>query len=302
LLAALAIYAINSPHGPPAPESPPDHAREPSHSLPATKTDLPVDTHASAPDSVRRLESQESLRKPREPVMTVAGALAIGLTDPSGSQQVVLLDGVAVPELRDDSITLVHRATFSDREIVVGFAQCKGAVAPCGLRQPFWLELRAGQPPAVRRATSRWGGAGPGAGTVVVSTDGVQIDLGLWNGERRRASLTPAGDIAVARRREPRRPLSPTACATVIKAAESCATSRDCSSFRSSARPISATQWERLTRLYHESTGLDAASFRALCVRSCELGLTPSDGFVRQRVCSGAPPDQWPSDNPAAGL
>ncbi|MBK6348745.1 MAG: hypothetical protein IPF50_02560 [Proteobacteria bacterium] len=54
--------------------------------------------------------------------------------------------------------------------------------------------------------------------------------------------------------------------------------------------------------LYHETTGLDAASFRALCVRSCELGLTPSDNFIRQRVCSGAPPDQWPPDDPAAGL
>jgi len=39
-----------------------------------------------------------------------------------------------------------------------------------------------------------------------------------------------------------------------------------------------------------------------LCVRSCELGLTPSDEFIQRRVCSGAAPDQWPPDDPAAGL
>jgi hypothetical protein len=137
---------------------------------------------------------------------------------------------------------------------------------------------------------------------VIVSADGVRIDLGVWNGEHRSATLTAAGDIAIARKREPRRPLSRADCATVIEAAESCATSRDCRSFASSARPISSSRWQRLTRLYHETTGLDAASFRALCMRSCELGLTPSDNFIRQRVCSGAPADQWPPGDPAAGL
>jgi hypothetical protein len=302
LLAALAIYAFFGQRGASTPDSSPDHARDSSQTAPATMTEVPVEAHDDAQEVAGRLESQQSLRKVRDPVTTVAGTLTIGRADQSGARQVVSLDGVAIPALRDDVITLVHRAMFSDREIVVGFTQCKGPVAPCGLPQPFWLELRAGLPPKGRRAPGLWVGAGKGAGTAVASTDGVEVDLGLWNGERRRASLTPAGNIAVTRRREPRRPLSQAECTTVIMAAESCATSRDCSSFRSSARPISATQWQRLTRLYHESTGLDAASFRALCVRSCELGLTPSNGFVRQRVCNGAPPGQWPADNPAAGL
>ena len=189
---------------------------------------------------------------------------------------------------------------YSDREIVVGFTRCNGTIAPCGLQQPFWLELRPGQPPTVRRATGLW--VGTGAGAAVASANGVQVDLGVWNGERRSATLTAAGDVTVARKREPRRPLNRADCATVIKAAESCATSRDCRSFKSSARPIPASRWERLTRLYHESTGLDAAAFRALCVRSCELGLTPSDAFIQRRVCSGAAPGQWPPDDPAAGL
>jgi hypothetical protein len=266
--------------------------------VPATTTAVqPV-----APVNASRLESQEVLSKARLPLATSAGSLAIGHADESTAKPAVLLDGAAVPGLRNDAISLTYRAVYSDREIVVGFTRCNGTVAPCGVQQPFWLDLRPGQPPTVRRATGLWVGPGTGAGSVVASGKGVQVDLGVWDGERRSATLTKAGDIAVARRREPSRPLNRAECATVIAAAESCAASRDCGSFRSSARSIPTSRWERLTRLYHETTGLDAASFRALCARSCELGLTPSDNFIRQRVCSGAPPDQWPPDDPAAGL
>jgi len=135
-----------------------------------------------------------------------------------------------------------------------------------------------------------------------VAGGGVQVDLGVWNGERRNATLTAAGDIVVSRARAPRRALNRSDCASVAQSAEACAASRDCSSFTSSARPISPSQWARLTRLYHESTGFDDAAFRALCVRSCQLGLTPSRGFIRRYVCSGAQSDQWPPGDPAAGL
>jgi hypothetical protein len=264
----------------------------------ATTTTVPP----TAPAEASRLESQEVLSRARLPIATVAGTLAIGHADESATRPVVLLNGAAVPGLRGDEITLTHRAVYSDREIVVGFTRCNGKIAPCGLQQPFWLELQPGQPPAVRREAGLWVGPGTGAGAVVASATGVQVDLGVWNGEHRRATLTPAGNITVARKREPRRPLNRADCTTVIKAAESCASSRDCSSFMSSARPLSSSRWERLTRLYHESTGLDAPAFRALCVRSCELGLTPSDAFIQRRVCSGAEPGQWPPDDPAAGL
>jgi hypothetical protein len=55
-------------------------------------------------------------------------------------------------------------------------------------------------------------------------------------------------------------------------------------------------------RLYHETTGFDGIAFRGLCVRSCELGLTPSRGFIRSNVCNGARPEQWPPAGQAAGL
>jgi hypothetical protein len=298
LLAAVAIYAVIDRQDPTTPDLPMVRAQVEPQPVPVPPTTARPAAHAVG----SRLESQQVLDKSQLPVTTLAGVLDIGSAEGSDARPVVLLDGQPVHDLRDDEISVVRRAVFSDREIVVGFTRCNGTIAPCGRRQPFWLELRAGLPPDVRQAPGLWVGAGTGAGAVVVSADGVQIDLGLWNGETRRATLTTDGDILVARKREPRRSLSRADCATVIKAADSCATSRDCRSFRSSARPISSSRWQRLTQLYHETTGLDAASFRALCVRSCELGLTPSDNFIRQRVCSGAPPDQWPPEEPAAGL
>ena len=66
----------------------------------------------------------------------------------------------------------------------------------------------------------------------------------------------------------------------------------------SSARRLTDVQRERLESLYHESTGLDAAAYRSLCVRSCELGLTPSADFIRREACSGAAPGQWAGIGP----
>ncbi|MBK7904241.1 MAG: hypothetical protein IPJ97_15835 [Proteobacteria bacterium] len=298
LLVALAFYIVIDRQDPATPDLPMVHTQVEREPVPATPTTVRPAAHAVA----SRLEAQQVLDKSQLPVATLAGILAIESVDGPDARPVILLDGQPLPGLRDDEISVVRRAVFSDREIVVGFTRCNGTIAPCGRQQPFWLELRAGLPPDVRRAPGLWVGSGTAAGAVAVAADGVQVDLGIWNGERRLATLTAAGDVTVARTREPRKSLSRADCATVIKAAESCATSRDCGSFQSSARPISSSRWQRLTHLYHETTGLDAGSFRALCVRSCELGLTPSDNFIRQRVCSGARPDQWPPDNPAAGL
>jgi len=89
---------------------------------------------------------------------------------------------------------------------------------------------------------------------------------------------------------------------TVIQAAESCATSRDCTSFASSAQRIKPARWAQIVRLNHESTGVNDAAFRALCIRSCELGLTPSHSFIRKTACAGAQPGQWSSTDSVADL
>jgi len=130
----------------------------------------------------------------------------------------------------------------------------------------------------------------------------VAIDLGRWNGEHRTARLTPSGNIVIARTALEIRPLTRADCTVVARSLEACAASRDCSSFAKSAERIPVSQWVQLTRMYHESTGLDAAVFRGLCVRSCELGLTPSLNLIRSSACSGAELGQWLVGGPAAGL
>ena len=100
------------------------------------------------------------------------------------------------PGLRDDAISLTHRAVYSDREIVVGFTRCNGTIAPCG--RAAAVLARAATRPATDcpagNGTVGW--PGTGAGAVVASANGVQVDLGVWNGERRSATLTAAGDVA----------------------------------------------------------------------------------------------------------
>ena len=263
---------------------------------PASGTQSPE--HPAPSRAAVELRSQQSLRNARLPIETSSGRLGIGTVD--GPARVLILDGKTVPRLRDDTIVLAHRTVFSDREVVVGFTQCNGTAAPCGLRKPFWLELRDGFSPGVRQLDGLW--ASSGAGSVSATSRGVRIDLGVWNGERRVATLTTAGDIEVSRTREPRRALSRAGCAIIVESLDACASSRDCRSFASSARPMSRPQWTRLTRIYHESTGLDAPAFKRLCIRSCQLGLTPSRDFIRANACSGARAGQWPSGNPAAGL
>ena len=302
-LAVAAFLATRSPHEP-APAA--DLA---GRAIPADTglegSGLPTPPVLPAPsvptDEVAvQLKSQQSLRGVRLPIETRAGSLNIGAETGESGKQVLTLDATPVPGLRDDEIVLAHRAEYTDRDVVVGFTQCAGATPPCGVRKPFWMVLRAGQPPVTRLAPELW--ASSTAGVVTALDTGVRVDLGVWNGERRATTLTNAGDLETARQRAPIAALARADCALVAESLESCATSSNCQSFASSARPIPRRVWARLTRIYHEKTGLDAAAYRELCVRSCEFGLTPSPQFIRESACRGAQRGQWTPENPAAGL
>ncbi len=262
----------------------------------------PADAAPPPPQDVKpsRLESQQSLAAAAGEIATVAGTLTVGPLADGADSNTVLLAGNAIPGLPDAAIVLAHRAAFSDREVIVGFTQCDGDALPCGHKVPFWLELRAGLPAELRRTQDLW--SATGGGSVTASEAGVRVALGLWDGERRSATLTPAGNIVVERQREPVGRLDRADCATVLQSIDSCRVSRDCSSLAGSAQRVSASQRAQLARMYHETTGLDAAAFRGLCVRSCELGWTPSPAFVRRNVCGGAQPDQWTPGDPRAGL
>jgi hypothetical protein len=246
---------------------------------------------SSTPGAAGALLTAESVSGTTEPLSTVAGLLTIVPAGDGTAAREVVLDGAPVAGLREETIELVHRAVFSDREVVVGFSGCAADGPTCKPRSPFWLELRPDRPPAVRLATDLPVGAGGGA--VSTTEDGVAVDLGLWDGQSRRAVLTPAGNLLVDRSGQAARPLARDQCATVIRALEACARSRDCSSFQGSAQTIPRPTWNRLLVLYHETTGLDGPAFRTLCTRSCELGLTPSTAFVRANACNGAQPGQW---------
>ena len=246
-----------------------------------------------------KLVSRQPLKAAELTVDTVAGKLVIWPAEDDVRKRVLLLYDEVIPGLREDSIVLAHRAVFSDRDVITGFAQCAGSVPPCGRQQPFWLVLREGRPPDLRRAPDLWIGAE--GGEISATNDGVAIDLGRWDGELRSAQLTPAGNIVVERTSDTIRPLSRADCAIVAQALEGCAASRDCSSFARSAQRIPARQWSQLTRMYHESTGLDVAVFRGLCVRSCELGLTPSFGLIRANACSGAKPSAMAAGRSGGG-
>jgi hypothetical protein len=224
-----------------------------------------------------------------------AGRLEV-IQDPGRADLKLLqLAGTTVRGLAGQQVELAHRAEFSDREVVVGFTDCDGNGVDCGWRRPFWLVLRPDAEPILRLSGAR---VSSGGGAVTALDTGVHVELGIWDGDRRTALLTYLNDVYLTRIPEPGRPLERQACRTVTAALERCAASQDCGSLSGSASRLTQAQRNELRRLYHETTGFDAQAFGALCQRSCELGLTPSRGFVRANACNGSPRGQWAAGSP----
>lgn len=297
VLAALGVYMLlpNEPDRPSA-----SATRGPVGGVergPGSKASIaPASAEAVRPV----LESQRALGPTDRQVDTVGGTLKIVAGEEGACLYLVRRDSEPVPRLCDDALEFVHKAAFTDRDVVVGYRQCSGESAPCGFLAPFWLELRADQVPTLREQSGLW--AGSGGIAVVAHDDGVQVDLGRWNGERRIATLTTAGNLLVERERSPSELLSRADCTMVARTMEDCAASRRCGSFDDAARLIPAATWSSLQRLYHESTGLNVDAYRKLCVRSCELRLVPSRALISQYACQGSPADQWPAGDPAGGF
>jgi hypothetical protein len=300
VLAALLGYLLFVPGSDRQPEAPKTESAAKVPMAPAAEPQPAEEPTVIAAEVESKLVSSQPLKTTDLSFETIAGKLQIWPAVDDVRKRVLRVNDSVIADLRDDAIVLSHRAVFADREVITGFTQCAGSVPPCGRQQPFWLVLRKGSPPALRRAPELWVGAN--GGRISATNDGVAIDLGRWDGELRSAQLSQAGNIVVKRTTDTIRPLSRADCAIVAQALEGCAASRDCRSFARSAQRIPARQWTELTRMYHESTGLDLAIFRNLCVRSCELGLTPSFGLIRANACGGAKPRQWRPDDPAAGM
>ncbi len=238
-----------------------------------------------------RLLAFEDLRSARRPIATIAGPIDVVTRSGSPSVSVVTVNGTVLDESRAEINVLAHRSVYSDREVIVGFSDCASPTPACERKQPFWLLLRRGVAPVLKRSTGLR--ANQGAGSVTAATSGVHVDLGLWDGVRQTATLTSLDGIYVARVSERPAPLGRDECRSVTAALESCAASRDCGSYDAIVRSVPAARMAIVKRLFRETTGLNAQMFRTVCVRSCELGLTPTNSLVRREVCGGAEPGQW---------
>ena len=238
-----------------------------------------------------RLLAFEDLRSARPPIATIAGPINIVTRAGPPRLSLVAVNGKTLEQSGAPVNVLAHRSVYADREVIVGFSDCTDATSACERKEPFWLLLRKSKPPVFKRSPGLR--ANQNAGAVTAAPSGVHVDLGLWDGVRQTATLTSLDDIYITRVKESPAPLSRADCRAVAAALESCAASRECDGYESVTRSIPAARMANVERLFHESTGLNAPMFRTVCVRSCELGLTPTDRLVRREVCGGAAPAQW---------
>jgi len=238
-----------------------------------------------------RLLAFEDLRAARPPIATIAGPINIVTRAGPPRLSLVAVNGKTLEQSGAQINVLAHRSVYADREVIVGFSDCTDTTSACERKEPFWLLLRKSKPPVFKR--SRGLRANQNAGAVTAVPSGVHVDLGLWDGVRQTATLTSLDDIYITRVKESPAPLSDADCRAVAAALESCAASRQCDGYQSVIRSVPAARMANVERLFHESTGLNAPMFRSVCVRSCELGLTPTSALVRREVCGGAAPAQW---------
>jgi len=238
-----------------------------------------------------RLLAFEDLRSARPPIATIAGPLNIVTRAGPPRLSLVAVNGKTLEQSGAGVNVLAHRSVYADREVIVGFSDCTDATSVCERKEPFWLLLRKSKPPVFKRSPGLR--ANQNAGAVTAAPSGVHVDLGLWDGVRQTATLTSLDDIYITRVKESAAPLSGADCQAVAAVLESCAASRQCDGYDSVIRSVPAALMANVERLFHESTGLNAPMFRSVCVRSCELGLTPTSALIRRQVCGGAAPAQW---------
>jgi hypothetical protein len=240
---------------------------------------------------ISRLLAFEDLRSAPLPISTIAGPIDVATRAGPPRVSLVTINGTPLDASRAEINVLAYRSVYSDREVIVGFSDCTGSTRACERKEPFWLLLRKATPPVLKRSPGLR--ANQSAGAVTAVSSGVHVDLGLWDGTRHTATLTSLNDVYVTRVAERPAPLSDADCGAVAAALESCAASRACGSYEAVVGSVPPARLSAVRRLFHETTGLNAAMFRSVCVRSCELGLTPTNTLVRREVCGGATPGQW---------
>jgi hypothetical protein len=238
-----------------------------------------------------RLLAFEYLTSARRPITTIAGPIDIVTRAGAPRLSLVAVNGKTLDQSAAELNMLVHRSVYADREVIVGFSDCLSTTPKCERKEPFWVLLRRSQPPVFKRSPGLR--ANQNAGAVTALPSGVHVDLGLWDGVRQTGTLTSLDNLYVTRVTERPAPLSSVECRSVVAVLESCAASRVCGSYEGIIGSVPPERVSAVERLFHETTGLNAAMFRSVCMRSCELGLTPTSGLVRREVCGGAVTGQW---------
>jgi hypothetical protein len=238
-----------------------------------------------------RLLAFEDLRSAPLPIATIAGPINVATRAGPPRVSLVTVNGNTLAESRAEINVLAYRSVYSDREVIVGFSDCTSSARACARKEPFWLLLRKAGPAVLKRSPGLRANQSAGAVTAVPS--GVHVDLGLWDGVRQTATLTSLDGIYVTRVAERPAPLSGADCQAVAAALESCTASRVCASYQVIIGSVPPARLSAVQRLFHETTGLNATMFRSVCLRSCELGLTPTSALVQREVCGGAASGQW---------
>ena len=277
VLALLTLYACM-----------PDDEQSADQRVPAAASQAGAPAAESA---VLHLLRIESVSDSDGPLQTRWGDLAVTPSKDSASRYDILWSGAVVAAMPARSFVLARRAEFTDRDVVVGFANCPEDVAVCSYWQPVWIVLR----PNTRPLVLRYGNLFSGGRRAEVSADhtGVNVELGLWDGAHRSAKLTPRNEVRLASRPgEPGRADRAT-CRTVADALEYCTLARRCDSFEASSSAVPPGTRRALSQLFHTTTGIDAQQFVLFCNTSCRLGFTPSRRMIARDVCRGALPLQW---------
>lgn len=243
-------------------------------------------------------------------VQTVAGQLAIlNLRDSIGVQQLTL-NGESV-DLSNDFLTFVAISRHGNQDIILMASQCGGSA--CGSLDLAFIRLFSNGAPTIetsdafRYPTDEHEALRAG---VTSWTGQIRVALGLSRGALVTAGIGPDRPLEIARDWAPIEPLAADDCSGVVETLKFCATfEKPCTdaSFREFPHNCSdapMTLYRQVSYLANHTTGFDLPAFAHACSRASQLGMAPSDEFVRQEICSGADPAQWSdaseSDNAAA--
>jgi hypothetical protein len=205
--------------------------------------------------------------------------------------------GLALPGPR---LALVSITRHKTQDIVLVSMSCGGTA--CAYNELAFVRLFPDRAPLVemrpefRLPVRR---AGTLKNSVWRNGDATMVALGPDRGASLSARIGPESALELSRVPAKIARLSTRDCDTVRSMVRECARFQArCStaSFREFPENCpSATLLlkRRTTYLTDHTTGFDLPDFAHVCTRASQLNITPSDGFIRREICSGANPQQW---------